>query len=486
MIDSVQGKHLKKVSAERKFESQSLGDSGRQGINFVARMDIPNEKVHVKCGNVTHVMDTLDKGTIVALGENIKALFRPTLYMKQDKQIGTRITPVVLGNWASFMTEVAYLSHGQEVSTIRATDNTEEATALLVRLCHSILNGKPSKAYVMEGNSLNCWKVFAGMQKVVVLDVDMRAVKGTEAWELSTLRGMLASRYLVDRGTVARECDTSPGKPGMEFFRQVKPGRTVVTQFDPCADMAPAKRSPYFSAMAGAEMLTHGPNMDWTVPECVRVPFQGRKAVVAVLPICSDGTVAVRAGYLDELSVDITDTAASKTEGFDVKMPVRAQAGSKIQSFIDGLKGVICPIPDNWMPWVQFADGTRRRADIVISLNSKSHHQVAHTVYSLALNAAAERFGGLQLENYDAQRVIDTAIASQLYREDCLEAIHVEKAAAETAGQGCRDGMSCSYILLRHHNQKTIPVHTSQTTFFEARQRLLGQAPSGHNSLTVN
>lgn len=157
-----------------------------------------------------------------------------------------------------------------------------------------------------------------------------------------------------------------------------------------------------------------------------------RELVTICLPICSDGTILVAQDKLEELSVSVIDPHASRTNGYDVKMPVRATAGTKLQGFIDA-KGLICPMPNGWMPHVRFADGSTRRADVVISLNSKSHHQVAHTIHTLALTAAAERLGGLVVEAYDANPAIQMAIASGLYREDCL--VEVEDATGNPIGR---------------------------------------------------
>lgn len=423
VTDVIRGRVVKRAAPKRSVGRNAFGALEKKGKWFKATMKPDKDEILVECGNVSHVIKTINRGMVIPLARNTKALWRPSLHGKFE---GTRCGVVPLTNWAKFLEETAFVSHGYSVTEIRTCSDDEQAKELLKRLCDSIINGKPSKAYVEEDDSLDIWKVYAGMQRILVLDVPIRPVKDTDMLTLSGKRANTSAKWLKSKGLISRLCDTTSGKPGMEYLREIRKGsgRTVVTQFDPLAGLAPAKRSPYFSAMSGAEMLADGPNTDWILPECIRMPMPLRKAVVAVLPCGSTGTIPVRRGFFEQLAIMVHDLDASKECGYDLKMRFNGRSGMKIHSFIDGLKGLICPMPDGWMPWVKQADGTMRRADMVIALNSKSHHQVAHTIYSLALNAAAERLGGLPLEDYTVEKAVSTAIASGLYKEDCLTDIY--------------------------------------------------------------
>jgi hypothetical protein len=434
-----------------------------------ANYDATTQTVEVKCGLGSAVIPTFEDGKAIRISEMEVALFRPTVEV-QFEVAADDVTckPMMHYGWPSVICAVVNSHYAWNVREITGERSIESASRELVRLLKKVLR-RMFKTYEMEDADIKSWAAVAGAHKYVMLDTELPTIKGYDFVALEEMRRQCVADTLKDKGRIARMCDTISGNPGTAFYAKTKSGRTFATETDPMDIEAAIKRAPVRNAISNLVELVN------QTPESFR-----RENVEFLPPMVELVTVAWRIHSMD--AILISRSAAKKLQAkvgrsikgldFGSYEYYDIEDGSKIQGRIDA-KGVVRVVPDECMPFAEYANGTRVRAEVVFGMESQSHEMLRHTHATLALTAMAYRdavehgYQTLVPNGVTFERIAKRAVRSGLYEDEqmLVKLIHPETGAVIEMVPG---GMA-AFGVHRQFPQLIAAVHGAkevQTAFF--------------------
>ena len=379
-IESVFGKLRK--PGPRRFHERLTRPKARYGnAFFCATLDRRTQELVVECGLAEYRIQTT-KGAIRLSAVEL-CLFRPTVEVDIVDKEGELLTSCVLHHgWPSVVNAIARSEYAWEII---AQPNADVAKADLERLVKKVLR-RLFKTYELEGAQVDRWDTVCGTKRYVVLDKELPKIEGHDFIELEMLRRTAAAEELVRRGLINYRSDTTSGNPGMAFYSKAGRGNTYVSKSDPLNCLASLKRSGVRNALGNLVEIT-GAEQESFVTDAEMTPPVA-ELNVAVLPINGMDGIVVSSAVSDRLTGKMPKVIAGLDFGSYEYHPLAD--GSKIQGRLDA-KGAVRVIPEESMPWIRYADGTKVRAEVVMSLDSVSHEMLRHSHCTLALTAAAHR-----------------------------------------------------------------------------------------------
>lgn len=418
-LNSIFGKHLRKPGP-RRYHDKIRRSRERYGNQFfAATMDRKTGEMVVECGLAEYRIQTSEDSKAIRLSDTEVALFRPSVEVNFIARDGGLTTSCIMHNgWPSVINTIARTEYAWEIWEIISQPDADIAGADLERLVKKVLR-RMFKTYEVEGASLESWSVKCGTQRYVVLDTPLPKVDGYDFITLEMMRRHAAADVLVKRGLINHRSDTASGNPGMSFYARVGKGVNAATQSDPLNHLASIKRSPVRNALGNLVDITGAESESFRTDAEVTPPVV--ELNVAVLPINSMDAAVVSDAVCDKLTAKMPVVVPGCDFGSYMFYPL--EDGSKVQGRLD-LKGVARVIPEENMPWIRYADGTKVRADVVMNLDSKGHEMLRHTHGTLALTAAAHRLretsgGRMRVpRNVTVERIARVAQLSGLYDSD--------------------------------------------------------------------
>lgn len=414
---------------KKPYHAKLTRPKGRYGkCFFAATFDVRTKEIVVDCGLGETRIATSAGGRAIRLSQVEVALFRPTVqvdFLVRGGKLSTNCT--LHHGWPSVINALARSEYAWEIWEIIATPEKEIADRDLERLVKKILR-RMLKAYELDGGNIASWNAVCGVHKYVVLETELPVIDGLDFITLEHTRRLAAAKFLMERKLINHMSDTISGDPGMAFYAKVGDGITAATASDPLNSLAALKRAPVRNALSNvvdilgakeesfSRKFKHNPPM--VELATIAMPIDGMDAMIASDTISADLTAML----------PVVDTEMGESRKF-----YEATDGTKIQARVD-VKGVTRQIPEEKLPWIRFADGSMVRAQVVISMCSKSHEMLRHTHCTLALTAAAKRMvetTGHTMSvpaGVTAERVARVAQISGLYSDaDMLvEVLHPE------------------------------------------------------------
>jgi hypothetical protein len=236
---------------------------------------------------------------------------------------------------------------------------------------------------------------------------------------LAAARCEKAGLYLLKTGRISRLCDTTSGRPGMVFYSQMEDGQTFVAQQCPIPQFISNSQRPKINAAGNLQ------------------PFEGEEPPVYDLgdrPYAPSHPVWAIAMPINLMDAFLLSDALSEVFKIKIFQPSTGQYktykledAQKFQTS-DGtdLKGVGCLTPADDMPWLQLSNGQLIRADVVFSMESKSHRLLRMTHFGMVLAAVARMAflkTGTRMKvpaDLTAEDICTMGIESRLYDDDNL------------------------------------------------------------------
>lgn len=418
-LDSIFAKSLRKPGPRRYHEKLARSKERHGNLFFAATMDRKTGETAIDCGLAEYRIPTTQGGKAIRLSDTEVALFRPSVEVNFIERDGELATSCILHHgWPSIVNTIARSELSWEIWEIISQPDADVANRDLERLVKKVLR-RVYKTYELDGVGLDSWNVMCGMQRYVVLDIPLPKIEGYDFITLEMMRRQAAAETLLKRGLINNRSDTAGGNPGMSFFMAAGKRTTAVTKSDPLNHLASLKRSSVRNALANLVEIT-GAETESFITDADRTP-PVVEMNVAALPINSMDSAIVSGAACDRLTAKMPAVRADCDFTSYEFYPL--ENGSKIQGRLD-LKGVVRIIPEENMPWILYADGTKVRADILMPLDSKGHEMLTHSHCTLALTAAASKLkvttGGRMRVPRDVtiERIAKVAQRSGLYDSD--------------------------------------------------------------------